>query len=65
MFYVLDRTYLYAVVITLFGALVLEEQSLAQWLKRFAETEFFVRLWLHRPRVFKARDLLNRSGLAY
>jgi len=36
MFYVLDRTYLYAVVITLFGALVLEEQSLAQWLKRFA-----------------------------
>jgi len=36
MFYVLDRTYLYAVVINLFGDLVLEEQSLAQWLKRFA-----------------------------
>lgn len=36
MFYVLDRTYLYAVVTNLFGDLVLEEQSLAQWLKRFA-----------------------------
>lgn len=44
MFYVLDRTYLYAVVINLFGDLVLEEQSLAQWLKKLHETVFIIGL---------------------
>ena len=61
----MERFYPQVVVKKLFGALTPKTKT--SWMARKNDsygTPFFVRLWLHRPRVFKARDLLNRSGLA-